>query len=496
MLMARMSRMDAAFLATERPRAAGHLGMAMIFGPGEDGPLTFDAVRALIAERLPLVPSARRVVANVPLGLGRPSWAQDLAFDLDRHVQRVVLPRRQANAALAEFVGEAHSPLLDRAHPLWRLWVVEGLPRGRVAVVTKIHVATIDDKTGAELLTALLDPDPDVRPAPDLDAEGSDDASSRLGVLADVVSSMPDQARWAAGFPSRLAERVLMTATQQWPGFRETAVEVALRTPGLSNLVSRLPTAAAGEVIDEHPTGRAPRLSFNAPITPDRQFAFARLPIDDILAVKHSARVTFNDVVVTVCAGALRRWLLAHDELPTSPVLAMVPVLVAGGDGDRAHMAGLVVALPTELADPALRLARTHEALRSAKERHSAVPASVLQDVSMFASPAVAALAGRFIDALPLRSFMSPAVNLSIINVPGPLHRVYLAGRPLESSHPVLSVSDESPLNIGLQSGPDGVGLGLLACRDTFDDLDTLTTAASIELRELSRAVVKHAARA
>ena len=262
---------------------------------------------------------------------------------------------------------------------------------------------------------------------------------------------------------------------------------MALRTPGLTAMARLLPTSRAGEVLDEHPTGRAPRLSFNAPLTPHRQFALTRLPIDDVLTVKRASETTFNDVVVAVCTGALRRWLLAHDELPTSPVVAMVPVLVAGASGrrDDSHIAGLLAALPTNVADPAERLARTHEALRVAKEGHAAVPASLLQDMSMFAPPAVAAMAGRLIDALPYRSFISPTVNLAITNVPGPRQRVHLAGRPLESSHPVMSVNYLTPLHIGLQSGPDGVGVGAVACRETLDDLDSLVAGASVELAEL-----------
>ena len=211
-------------------------------------------------------------------------------------------------------------------------------------------------------------------------------------------------------------------------------------------------------------------------MTPHRVFGFSRLPIEDVLAIKHAVGTTFNDVVVAVCAGALRRWLLAHDELPTSPVVAMVPVLVGGPGGGRddAHVAGLVAPLPTHVSDPAQRLVRTHEVLKQAKERHAAVPASVLQDMSMFAPPAVAAMAGRLIDALPHRSFVSPTVNLAITNVPGPRHAVHLAGRPLVSSHPALSVTNLTPLHIGLQSGADSVGIGAVACRDTFDDIDAL----------------------
>ena len=208
--------------------------------------------------------------------------------------------------------------------------------------------------------------------------------------------------------------------------------------------------------------------------------------------MKHAAGTTFNDVVVAVCAGALRRWLLAHDELPTSPLVALVPILVAGPSGRRedAHVAGLVAPLPTNVADPAERLARTHRALAVAKERQHAVPASLLQDMSMFAPPAVAAVAGRLVDALPHRSFISPAVNVAITNVPGPRRRVHLAGRPLESSHPALSINDLSPVHIGLQSGPDVVGLGAVSCRDNLDDLADLLAAAPVELDELAAAVV------
>jgi WS/DGAT/MGAT family acyltransferase len=488
----RMSRMEAAFLAMEQPSAPNHLGSLMIFGPRDGRALTYDAVTALVGERLAQLPSARRKVAEVPFGLGRPSWTTDRGFDIEYHVRQTALPPGGDDAALARLVGLAHATPLDRSRPLWELWVIEGLPDARVALYAKVHVAAIDDTTGAELMTALLDTDP---------ADGSaavavappevlpDGPSRPLDGLARLTGPLPDQLRWAAGFPGRLADRALRSAGEQWPGVRETAVEVILRTPGLDGLARLLPTSEAGELIDEHPTGRAPRLSFNAPVTSSRRFAMARLPIDDVLAVKHAADVTFNDVVVAVCAGALRRWLLAHDELPTSPTVAMVPILVRGptdgraGGRDDAHVAGLVATLPTHLADPAQRLARTHEALRTAKERHAAVPASLLQDVSMFAPPAVAAMAGRLVGAMP--TFVSPRVNLAITNVPGPRRPVHLAGHLLESSHPALSISDLTPLHIGLQSGADGIGIGAVSCRDTLDDLAELVAATGVELDEL-----------
>ena len=499
--MARMSRMDAAFLAMERPNQPSHLGSVMIFRPGPDGPLTYDAVLETVAERLPLVPSARRVVAEVPFGLGRPSWRTSDDFDLEYHVRSTALAPGGGEGALARFVGHVHAMSLDRRRPLWELWVVEGLDDDRIAIYAKVHVAAIDDTTGAELMTALLDTDPHGRPAvaqPGTVDLGSDGHPGPLDEVARLIGPLPDQLRWAAGFPGRLTERTLRAAGERWPALRDTAIELTQRTPGLAAAARLLPTGEAGDVVDEHPTGRAPRLSFNAPITPHRRFAMASLPIADVLRVRKATDATFNDIVVAVCAGTLRRWLLAHDELPTSPTVAMVPVLVAGPDGrrDDAHVAGLITALPTHVDNPSERLTRTHEALRTAKERHRAVPASLLQDMSMFAPPSVAAMAGRLVDALPHRSFVSPPVNLAITNVPGPRHAVHLAGRPLESSHPALSINDLSPLHIGLQSGPDSVGLGAVSCRDTLDDLSTLLAAAPLELEELVTTVAPRPARA
>ena len=444
-----------------------------------------------VAERLPLVPSARRIVAEVPFGLARPSWEPDRAFDLEYHVRHTALPKRGGVAALTRLIGHTHAIQLDRARPLWELWVIEGLPDDRVVLYSKVHVAAIDDSTGAELMTALLDTEPSGRPTV-VDPEPVDaGGSGPLDVIGRIVEPLPDQLRWAVGFPGRVAERAMRAAGEQWPGLRETAVEITQRTPLLGLAAKLLPTSDAGDVIDEHPTGRAPRLSWNAPITRYRRFALARLPIDDVLAVKNAAGTTFNDVVVAVCAGMLRRWLLAQDELPTSPVVALVPVLVAGPSGrrDDAHIAGLVAPLPTNVADPADRLARTHDALAMAKQRHAAVPASMMQDMSMFAPPAVAAMAGRMVDALPHRAFVSPTVNVAISNVPGPRQPVHLAGRELESSHPAMSISDRTPLHIGVQSGPEVVGIGAVACRDNLDDLGGLLAGAPLELADLVAAV-------
>lgn len=485
-----MRAMDAAFLAMERRNEPRHLGTVMIFGPGDDGPLTYGVVRQRVDERLDTMPSARRVVVEAPLGMSRPSWAT-ATVDLDVHVRDVALPAdstaRGGDADLAEVVAAAHARRLDRRRPLWELHVVRGLSDDRVALYAKVHMAALDDETGVDLMTALLDADarePAIEPAAVL-APSSDG----LAVPGDRAGAGVDQLRRAAGFPVRLAQRAVRSVGEQIPGLADTAAEMARRTPGLELAARLLPKPGQSDA-DEHPTGRAPRLSFNGPIGPRRRFAAASIVTADVRRLTQHVGCTTNAVVLAVVAGALRRWLLANGELPTSPTVAIVPVLVGEASGDGAHVAGLTMPLPTNVADPAARLERTRTALTAAKQRQATVPASLQQDVAMFAPPVVAAATSRVLDALPHRPLVSPTVNLAVTNVPGPRHTVRVAGRPLLSGHPVLSVSDLTPLHVGVQYGPERIGLGVIADRDHVEDLNSLVDAAPIELAELTNAVI------
>ena len=485
--MSTMRAMDAAFLAMERPSEPRHLGSVSIFGPGENGPLTYETVRALLTERLPLIASARRVVVDVPFGLGRPSWATDRRFDLEFHLRHTAVPASAGMSSLAEFIARTHARPLDRSRPLWELWVIDGLPDDRVALYAKIHMAAIDDVTGAEVMTALLDADP--RAVVHVQPEAGQ--HEREDLLQRWVGALPDQWRQATRFPRRLVGRTIDAVSGQFAGIGDTISETIHRTPGLEGIARLLPEPSAGEVLDERIAGRAPMLSWNGPITGRRRFAMTSLPLDQIIEVKRRAGTTVNDVVVAVVAGSVRNWLAQHDELPTSPTIALVPMLVGGDDSADSHVAGLVVALPTNIDDPAERLRRTSEALSAAKQQRTAVPASLMQDVSLFAPPAVAALAGRLVGALNHRA--SPTVNLAITNVPGSRQQMYLAGRPLEANAPVLTINELTPVHVGLQSGPGVIGVGALSCRDTLNDLNPLVDRMAAELDALVSATAGRA---
>jgi diacylglycerol O-acyltransferase len=489
--MTAMRGVDAAFLAMERTNEPRHLGSLMIFDPSADGPLDRAAVQAALEARLPVMRSAHLAIADSTTGFTRPSWRTVDRIDLDVHLRHTTLragddPRQ----ALDETVARLHATRLDRARPLWQLHVIDGLPDGRTAVYAKVHMAALDDATGVALMTALLDDDPAGRPTME---SVEIPVEQPANALADrVFAPLPDQLRRAAGFPGRLLGRTSRAVGEQLPGLGATAREVTRRWPGMESLARMLP-AETDDGDLEHPTGRAPRLSFNEPIGPRRIFAGSTVSIEQLAAVRSAAHqdsvpVSFHAVVLAIAAGALRRWMLANDELPTSPIVVVVPVLVKGQRATDAHVAGIMLALPTHLADPVRRLEQTAASLQRAKERHVEMPVSLTQDVAMFAPPVVSTLTNRIAEAMPHRKFISPTVNLGITNVPGPQRPVYLSGRPLHASHPVLSVTDITPLHLGLQAGPNGLGIGAVADGDTIDDLAGLVDAFGIELADLAAA--------
>jgi WS/DGAT/MGAT family acyltransferase len=219
---------------------------------------------------------------------------------------------------------------------------------------------------------------------------------------------------------------------------------------------------------------QAPKTSFNGRITPHRRFAFGRLSLDDVKAVKNAHGTTVNDVVVAICAGAVRRWLLEHGELPDEPLVAQVPVSVRTSDqvGSYGNRIMLMSApLFTNIEDPVERLRRTHEALLNMKERHRALPADLLQDANHFIPPAVFARAARLTFRLSTSRPGRPTWNLVISNVPGPQLPLYLAGAKLVANYPVSVITDGMGLNITVMSYLGSLDFGLVADRDQMPDL-------------------------
>src|SRR3954447_6424462 len=291
--MERLGGLDAAFLYFETPTMHMHICGLLILDPSTmPGGYSFAKIRDLVSERAPLIPGMRPKLATVPLNLSRPYWIEDPSFDLDYHLRRIAVPAPGGDRELADIVGDIASRPLDRAKPLWEMWVVEGLENGYVALVAKMHHSIIDGVSGANLMFYLFDIEPEPKNPP----VGVDtwEPERRPGDLSLLAQGLFDVVRRPLG--------------------------VARLTPGTAGKVAGLVWSRWQGRWHRSPVPfTAPRTSFNATITPHRKVAFVEVSLDDVKTVKAAFGVKVNDVVTAIVSGALRRYLADRDELPDKP---------------------------------------------------------------------------------------------------------------------------------------------------------------------------------
>lgn len=491
--MKQLTGLDATFLYMETPRQFGHVSGLSVFARPDDpayDPLT--AWRDEIERRLHRLEPLRRRVRDVPFRLDHPFWEDDPDFDLEYHVRHAAVAPPGSDHQLGELVARIIGRPLDRRRPLWESYVIEGLPDDRFAILSKIHHATVDGASGAELLTLMLDASPEGDPGDD-PALGTWTPEPRRGDAAVLASAAVGLARK----PARAVVLGTRTVRQLGTATRNPVLVAAaeqlranLRGPLGSLLNIGRERAPEGEVAGPLPTGMAPATPFNEPITAHRRFAFRSAPLSSVKTVKNAMGATVNDVVMAMCAGGLRRWLEDHDALPDKPLVAMIPVSIRTGEEEHRwtnRVSAIFSGLPTDEPDPLERVRKVHEAMVGAKGLHDAVPAEELTDFTQFAPPAVFARAMRTAFRLTGR-FTSP-VNLVVSNVPGPREPLYTAGAELLHYYPVSTIVDGQGLNVTVQSYRDTLDVGLVACRELVPDLWDMVDAIVDELTVLGKAV-------
>ena len=476
--MQQLTGLDAAFLALDSPTAYGHVGSVSVLDPPAGGEaLTLDRLTELIESRLHLVPLFRRRLVEVPFGLDQPYWIEDPDFDIEFHVRELALPAPGDDRQLAVQAARLHARPLDRQRPLWEAYLVHGLQGGGQALYVKVHHAAIDGVSGNDLLATLMDTSPE--------PPGLDEADPwRPETEPGAVSLLARSALSLASHPARAA-RVSAGIVRSLP-----ALAMSPARPRLP-LIDRFLLRRDGGVILPAPPLIAPATPFNKNIGPHRRWAFTSVPLAEVKAIKNAAGVTVNDVVMALCAGALRTWLQKHDSLPEEPLVSMVPVSIRteaqeGSHGNR--VSSVIAPLPTHLADPAGRLAAAHEAMRAAKEQHNALPAELLTDIAQFSMPALANQASRLATRLRLLERVPP-FNVIISNVPGPTMDLYLCGARLDGVYPLSAIADGQGLNLTVLGSSGKLNFGALADRDLVADVDLIIDALKEELVALSDAV-------
>jgi diacylglycerol O-acyltransferase len=484
--MKQLTGLDATFLYLETPSQFGHVSSLSIFERPDDPDYEpFTAWMNQIERRLHLLEPMRRKLRDVPGRLDHPFWIEDADFDLEFHVRNTAVPPPGTDRKIAELVARIIGRPLDRSRPLWETYVIEGMPDNRFGILTKVHHATIDGASGAELLTMMLDTDPagdELPPAEPWRPERSpNDAEVLLRAGANLIRkparAVVLTARTARDFGQATRNPMLVAAANQVRG--------SLRGPLGALLNLGRERSPETEVRGPLPSLLAPPTPFNARISPHRRFAYGSTSLESVKAIKKALGATVNDVVMAVCAGGLRTWLEKHDALPEQPLTGMIPVSVRTGEETERwtnRVSAIFAVLPTDEPDPVERVARVHEAMVDAKGLFDAIPADSLTDFAQFPPPAVFSLAMRLITRRRM------PVNLVISNVPGPRQPLYAAGSRLLHYYPVSTILDGQGLNVTVQSYLDTLDFGLVSCRELVPDLWDMLDAILDDLVALGKA--------
>lgn len=480
--MRQLTSIDTQFLAMENDRVQGHVSVLGIYDShtGSGRRLDAELVRELISRRLHLLPTFRWRLAQVPLSLDYPYWVDDGTFDIEYHVQELALPAPGSDRQLAEQVARIIGRQLDRARPLWEVHVIGGLDDGRVAVLTKMHHAAVDGVSGAEVMSILLDDTTgrECDPALPVVAEPFPSDVQMLG--RGLIGLMCQPLRVMRAGPTALPHLDDVPTIRHLPG-----VKLVART---SRAIKRALPAPSNALPAPGSDITAPRTRFQARVSPHRRVAFGSLSLREVKAVKNTFGCTVNDVVIAICTSGLRSWLDERGELPAEPLAGFVPMSVRtpeqkGTFGNRVSV--LLTELPTDEVDPVQRLARISDAMRAAKERHRALPASLLQDANHFIPPALLGQAARATSRLAgVRGLNQPA-NVMISNVPGSSTPLYLGGARQNAQFPVSGVLDGIGINITVMSYQDSLEFGIVVDRELVDDAWPILDALRAGLAEL-----------
>ncbi|WP_197373206.1 WS/DGAT/MGAT family O-acyltransferase [Mycolicibacterium baixiangningiae] len=457
--MERLSGLDAGLLYSESSAVPLHVcSIVELDTSTVPGGYTFERFSSDLASRMSALPEMRAKLADSQLNLDHPVWVEDRAFDLTRHLKRISLPSPGGRRELADICAHIASNPLDRSKPLWEMWVIEGVDDinpedgGPLALMLKLHHAAVDGMAAANLLNQLCDPEPDAPPRDPVDGPGD---ASPLEIAAD-------------GF--------LRFLTRPWQLTR-----VIPETT--STIVKTVTRAVSGTAMAAPFT--APTTRFNAELTSERNIALAQMELDDVKRVKDRFDVKVNDVVMALCAGALRGFLGDRDELPDTPLIAVVPSSVRDQSDrpGRNQLSGMFCNLHTDIDDPLERLRAIAESNSNAKEHSSSLGPTLLVDLAEVLSRGAF---GWLLNLLSRTPLTHAAIHNAVIsNVAGPQSTLYVCGAEVKALYPLGPIFHGSGLNITVMSQGDKMNVGIISCPQLVDDLWDLADRFDAELQEL-----------
>jgi len=475
--MRQLSAQDAAFLYFESRGAHLHLTSLNIYdqSTAPDGIVRHKDILNYVESRLHTSPIFRQKLVSLPLSIDYPYWVDDDQFDLEFHVRHIALPEPRDWRQLCILVARIHSRRLDLTRPPWEIYVVEGLdniggiPKGAFAIIGKYHHAAIDGASGQEISSAMHSTTPKHESNPDVVPWEPQTQPSWLGLMTRAAVNNIRQ-------PFQLAKAVSATL------------------PGISRSFLR------GEIPEISPDNEVPETRFNGEVTPHRVFEGQTFKLKELAAVRGAVPgATVNDVVLAICGGALREYLLDKDELPEESLITMAPIntRVAEEQGVAGNiLAMMFIPIHSDVEDPLARLRAITEVTTNAKETQNAIAARQMTDLTQHIPSATTALAGRLITGLGLGHRAIRVCNCTITNVPGPQQPLYFNGAKLVKMIGCAPIVDGMGLIITAISYNGEIVFSFSGCREMIPDPEKLSAYSVASFKALQKAAAEEIAKA
>jgi diacylglycerol O-acyltransferase / wax synthase len=479
--MARLKAIDASFLYFETAETPMHVAGLTLFDLPDSYRGRFHQVyRDFLHGRLHVADIFTRKLANTALALDHPSWVEDKQFDLDYHVRGLMLPAPGSFAQLEQTVARLHGERLDRTRPLWQFTIIEGLADGRAALYSKVHHAALDGGAGMLLTQAMYDVTPQPRPklvpaSTPAPAEPPNALAGLAGLYVDFLRRQVD-------------------ALQRFPDLLRAANNVLLPViPDGAKLTDLLPKLDGERRL---PPMIAPRTVLNVQITGERSYAARSMKLAPAKKVAKAAGAKLNDVVMAICAGALRHYLEGRKKLPRRSMVAAVPVSLRElGNTDMSNQVTMMlVDLATNIADPAARLAEIVASSRASKKLTADTKDAMPGDFSFIGAPVILSGLAALYGKSGITNWVNPPANVVISNVPGPPVPLFCAEAKVSALYPVSIPAHGMALNFTVQSYLENLDFGVTADRRAVPDIDVLSDYLMVAFQELAASVLPPAA--
>lgn len=464
--MTQLSTMDASFLYSETPETPMHVaGLAIFRKPDGYDRDFFREYRDFVIARTPALDYMHRKLGYAPLSPTDPIWVDSGPLDFDYHIRQMALPAPGDDDKLNDLVARLHAIPLDRARPLWQFYVIEGLAGDRVAVYSKTHHACLDGGAGMVAMEVLMEHAPEGDPLPPMPAP---------------EPPRPHEPIW------------LRQLTEGYVHMLRTHLKMVENAPDYLRALDRMGRRAMDDLLNPgaSPLRSAPRTPLNVAIDRERSYGTLSLPLGDLKAAAKAMGGKLNDVVMTLCGGAVRRYLMAVDGLPEEPLIAGVPAsLRKPGDFQMNNQVTMMlVALATDIEDPAERMAAIVAATTESKDRLGMVKDALTLDLSVYGAPIYLSGLNRIFSGAKMADQLPPMMNLVVSNVPGPREPRYLLGCEMEHYYPVSIANNGVGLNITVQSYLDWVDIGFIAGKAAMPDAHLLRDMMRAEFEAMKQA--------